>query len=284
MSNVITECKVCGFPCVKFGFNKLKFCKKQCYYCRRCSLKFTNVGLLKVRYEIEIIATAINWYYEGFSLRKIKRNLNLIYGINPNHYTILKWIRKYSTQIKEYIDEHYKLKISNSNFVDETVIKCKGKNVWLWGIIDNNSRYLIDYIYVRDRNYKTGLKLFTNYRDKIINYPINIISDGLKLYPKVIRRTFPKTVHINLIRFDGLIHNNIVERFWGTIKDKTKVCRGFKNLVSTKSIIDGLMIHYNFVKPHETLNGSTPAKAIGIGLSSSLNENKWLDLLKLCCK
>ncbi|HKW03864.1 MAG TPA: hypothetical protein VJN71_01070 [Nitrososphaerales archaeon] len=40
-------------------------------------------------------------------------------------------------------------------------------------------------------------------------------------------------------------------------------------------ISEGQRIHYNFVKPHEALEGMTPAQLAGIPI-----ENSWVELLK----
>jgi hypothetical protein len=42
-------------------------------------------------------------------------------------------------------------------------------------------------------------------------------------------------------------------------------------------IAEGLRIHYNFVKPHEALDGQTPAQAAGIGVEG---ESKWFELVR----
>src|SRR4030067_917448 len=55
--------------------------------------------------------------------------------------------------------------------------------------------------------------------------------------------------------------NNIVERLHGTLKDRTRPMRGLKDFESTKSILEGYTVHYNFVRPHQTLKGKTPAQA-----------------------
>ena len=55
--------------------------------------------------------------------------------------------------------------------------------------------------------------------------------------------------------------NNIVERMHGSVKDRTRVMRGLKAFESTKSILEGFTIHYNYVRPHQSLNGKMPAQA-----------------------
>ncbi|ALV62985.1 hypothetical protein ADU37_CDS12860 [Thermococcus sp. 2319x1] len=52
--------------------------------------------------------------------------------------------------------------------------------------------------------------------------------------------------------------------------------RGLK--VENTPIIAVHMIYYNFIRPHMSLNGKTPAEEAGIDLN--LGNNKWLDLLK----
>ncbi len=42
-------------------------------------------------------------------------------------------------------------------------------------------------------------------------------------------------------------------------------------------LVEGQRIRYNFVRPHEALDGQTPAQAAGIGVEG---ENKWFELLK----
>ena len=40
--------------------------------------------------------------------------------------------------------------------------------------------------------------------------------------------------------------------------------RGLKNIKSAKLITDGWLLHYNYLRPHESLNGKTPAQIAGV--------------------
>jgi hypothetical protein len=55
-----------------------------------------------------------------------------------------------------------------------------------------------------------------------------------------------------------------IERFHGTIKDRTKVMRAFRNIETLHQFMDGYLTYYNFFKPNEALNGKTPAEAAGV--------------------
>ena len=60
----------------------------------------------------------------------------------------------------------------------------------------------------------------------------------------------------------------------GSLRERIKVQRGWKS-----EIPEGMRIHYNFVKPHEALEGQTPAQRAGIPI-----ENNWLTLLEQALK
>ena len=51
--------------------------------------------------------------------------------------------------------------------------------------------------------------------------------------------------------------------------------RGVK--VESTPIVEGHRLYYNFIKPHEALNGKTPSEEAGIIIEG---ENKWLSLMK----
>jgi len=56
----------------------------------------------------------------------------------------------------------------------------------------------------------------------------------------------------------------------------TKVMRALRTLDS--AALDGQRIYYNHIRPHQGLNGKTPAQAAGLELES--DGNKWLRLIQ----
>jgi len=73
----------------------------------------------------------------------------------------------------------------------------------------------------------------------------------------------------------GKVHNNKMERLNGEIRDREKVMRGLER--ADTPILTGYQIYHNFMRPHEGLNGKTPAEAAGIEIRG---RNKWLTLIQ----
>ncbi len=66
-------------------------------------------------------------------------------------------------------------------------------------------------------------------------------------------------------------NNNIIERYHGTHKDRTKSMRGMKTLKGVQIYNKGFKNYYNFVKPHLSL-GMTPAQASGLNVPDNWEE------------
>ncbi len=69
----------------------------------------------------------------------------------------------------------------------------------------------------------------------------------------------------------------MVERLHGTIRQRNKVMRGLDAEESAHTMMDGLRIYYNFMRPHVALDGKTPAEACGIKIEG---KNKWITLIQ----
>lgn len=68
-----------------------------------------------------------------------------------------------------------------------------------------------------------------------------------------------------------------IERHFGELKNRTKSMRGLGNDKSAQTYMDIHRINHNFIKPHEGLNGKTPAEICGIKVEG---KNKWITLIQ----
>ena len=69
-------------------------------------------------------------------------------------------------------------------------------------------------------------------------------------------------------------NNNIQERFNGTIRSLLRPRHGIKK--KTTPLIEGFITYYNFIRPHSSLKGRTPARMSGIVINEV---NEWETLI-----
>jgi hypothetical protein len=66
-----------------------------------------------------------------------------------------------------------------------------------------------------------------------------------------------------------------MERMNGEVRDREKIMRGLKK--KDTPILKGYQIYHNFMRPHEALDGKTPAEVCGIEVNGA---NKWLTIIQ----
>jgi len=271
-------CKYCGSESVvKNGHVH----GKQFYLCKDCGHKFVEPKAFpKMRTESRIVSTAIDLYYEGLSVRKVQTQIEKIFGVHVSQVTIWKWIMKYANLVSEFV-ETLKPKLVGIYKVDETAIKCKGLQKWFWEIIDEDTKFLVASHLSGVRTVKDVVNLFEKSMKVAKKKPFVVYVDGLPAYPKGFNKVFwtmKKATRPELVRKIGLRavnSNNSVERLHGTLKDRIKPMRGLKDEETVRSLLEGWVVHYNYVRKHQSLKGRTPAQACGIEL-----KNDWHTLIK----
>jgi len=255
------RCKFCNSEnIIKYG----KFRGIQRYFCNDCKRKFAdNDALPNMKTSTDQVGAALNMYYEGMSLNAIRRQLDQTHRNYPSDSTVYEWIERFS---KEAIDEakRYKPNVGDIWIADETVLKIDGKNIWFWDIIDAKTRFLLASHVSANRGTREAKALMEKAQARAGKTPKIVLTDKLAAYIDGIEQALGADAkHIQSKPFTVKDSTNLIERFHGTLKARTKVMRGLKEIETAKLFTDGWLVHYNFFRPHETL-GKTPAEAAGI--------------------
>jgi transposase-like protein len=275
-------CKNCDSGnIVKIG----KVNDKQRYKCKACGKTFVdNDNFANMRTQKHIIAIAMDFYFDGLSVRKIQRQIEYIFKVKVSQVAIYKWIIKYSKLIKEYVDT-LKADLGDVWHVDETAIKVKGQQKWFWEIIDKKTRFMVAEHLSKSRKTEDSIKLFRDASNRAIKKPEVILSDGCFAYRKGFTKVFydkQRTCQlIQNVGINGRVHQNMVERLHGTLKDMLRSRRGMVNMGKTEAMLDGWFVFYNFLRPHSSLGGKTPAEVAGIHLDLP---NRWESLIDLATR
>lgn len=263
-------CKFCGSDAVlKDGVRN----GVQNYWCKSCKRKFAgNNALPRMRVPPERIATAVELFYEGLSLQEICRSLQETYSFKPSDSTVYEWIVRFTGEAVKKA-EGYQAHTGSTWAADETMLGVAGgrtkegsdNTIWFWDVIDEETRFLLASHMSRTRTIRDAEALFNQARQRAVNTPKFIITDRLAAYVDGIERAFgDEARHIQSQGMRTPSHNNVIERFHGTLKQRTKVMRGLKNPETAKLVLSGWLINYNFFRPHEGLGGQTPAQAARI--------------------
>jgi len=276
-------CTHCGSEnYIKYGKNN----GKQIYKCRDCNRKFVdNLFFENLKANPKIICLTLDLYFKGVSLRKISDHLKQFHDLEIAHTTLFYWIEKYIDIMDNYVSQ-FKPKLGNVWHVDEMMIDINGDWYYLWNVMDKFTRFHLASVISKERKIKNARKAFQVAKQRSHNdKPRCIITDGLQSYNKAINKEFhtvkKETIHIGNVGIRGKkfkntkFDNNLIERLQGTVRDRNKTQRGLKKEESI--FVKGHQLYYNFIKPHETLNGYTPAHFANIYLD--LKDKKWENLL-----
>jgi putative transposase len=276
---VVNRCKYCHSEHVrKYGTYK----GIQLYYCNDCKRKFKgDNALFHMKVPAEYVSSALAMYYSGSSIDDIRDFLNQEYHYYPSKHVVFEWVDKYtSLAAKQFQDVRPKL--GDTWIADETVlIMDKGIKVWFWDIIDADTRFLIASRASLNRGTLDARLLMEAAYKKAGKAPKEVITDHLKAYLDGVEMTFgADTEHIQggpfKIKSSGESTSQI-ERFHGTIKERTKVMRAFRDIETLIQFMDGYLVYYNYFKPNDSLNGKTPAEVAKVNYQIK----NWKDLSQI---
>lgn len=284
-------CRCGSIQVIKIGIRHNKSGDIQRFKCKLCSRKWSdNLGFAKNKVNSKIITMAIDLYFKGVSLRKIKEHIVMFHGIKVSHVAILGWIRKFGEVVAPYVDQ-FKPQLSGVYHVDEMAVHVrkestlKGHYSWLWNMMDNTTRFWITSMVSQRRETDDARAVFKDAKKKS-PIPNAIVHDGLTSYDDAFTKEYwflhrqdIKNVRSISVRHKGL--NQKVERLNGVFRDREKVMRGMDHKESAQKLIEAYRVHYNFVRKHGSIK-KTPSEEAGIKID--LGQNKIETLIRLASK
>jgi putative transposase len=279
----LEQCSVCGSSHIqKWGWRYRKDSSRvQRFKCLDCSHRWNakNEGFERMRSNPHAITVALDLYFKGVSLRKIADHLKMFERVNVSNVAICKWVQKYVALMKDYVDTLHP-ELSRVFHADETKVNIRGQWVWLWHLMDGDTRFLLANHVSQGRTVADAREAFREAKAVAKTDATVLLTDGLESYKRAAQTEFPDAVHVSGIGIQGRVNNNRIERYHGTFKERSKTMRAIKK--PSSAFIEGQRIYYDYLRPHTALQGKTPAEAAGIKLD--LTGNKWESLIKKASK
>ena len=229
----------------------------------------------------EYVSSALSMYYSGMSVNDICTTLKQEHGYNPSNSVVYKWIDKYTpVAIKHFKDYHPQ--VGDVWIADETVLNLDGEHsIWFYDIIDRDTRFLLASRVAISRT-TTDAEILMERAEKCAGKkPKEVLTDRNRSYEDGIEKAYGSdTEHVIGNPFkekETGESTSEIERFHGTLKDRTKVFRSFRDIDTLIQFTDGWLVYYNYFRPHESLKGKTPAEFAKV----KYDVKDWVGLVKI---
>ena len=250
------------------------------YECKTCGKKFTyNPGFVGRHYNHEEITGALEDVAMGKSSKQAAQSLAKT-GRIPDPATIRRWTRSFGSLLKKMTDS-IAHRVGYEWSADELYFKSMGKGMWLFGVMDAETRFVMDYDVSPNKIGYDATNLFAGAVELAGKVPDVVTTDALPGFASGLRRALPggrraRTLH----RKDAGIrkrhsNNNTYERFNGTLKGRLKSVRGFHSTLPALHVL--YLAYYNLFRPHSGMGEKTPAEALGVILKGP---DKWLTAIR----
>ena len=193
-------------------------------------------------FQKDIILLCIRWYLKYPLSYRMLQEMMMERGISVDPSTIMRWVHQFAPIIDVKIRKYLK-KTNDSWRMDETYIKIKGKNCYLYRVVDSSGKTIDFYVSEnRDKNaakefFKKAITKENNQNPRVITidkYAATEIAIDELIYSGDLAcsTTIRKTKYLN----------NIIEQDHRFIKRKLKPMLGFKSLDGAIKTICGIEI------------------------------------------
>jgi len=268
-------CKYCNSTAVvKFG----KYKNVQRYWCKSCQRKLkADDALFHMKKPLRWVSSALSMFYNGMSIANIGNYLQREYGYHPSKSVVYEWIGKYTTMAIEHF-KNFKPQVGDTWILDETILDTQGRRIYFGDIIDIKTRFLLVSGILPNHDSEDAQKLMESAFKRARKTPKVIVTNGLSFWPDGIEFSSSAAVeHSQSLPFMFKENSALIELFRGTLKERIKVIRGFKDFDTLNEFAEGFAVFYNFFKPHEALGGRTPADVAQI----TYKARNWADVSRI---
>jgi len=269
-------CPYCGSADVRpKGFRYNKSGPVRMFRCRSCGKRFKDeLSLERSGAKAALMVIASDLYFKGLSLRDISNHLWQVYGAEVPASTVHRWVVKVTDALKRALEET-KLEVGDKWLADETVVKVNGEPMYLWNVMDYETKAYITSLLTSGRDTNDAIRAIKEAIKNAGKIPRTLVTDGLQSYRRALELLGLPIEHISNAGLAKDENNNMVERLHGTVKEWVREKRGARE--KFEEIIDGYRVYYNYLRPSMALNEESPAKGgerwINVLLSSASKHN-----------
>ena len=228
----------------------------------------------------------------GLSYRQTAAILKDVHEVYISYRTVENYC-KAASSIVHTVLEFYPYDLSDTIAADETYIKIRGKQAYIFFYFDALNKIVTSYRVFEKRDSLSSIKACYSTLCKYDELPENlkVISDGNPIYNVALEYWTEHNLPFNLFQVIGLTNQDdisreyrsekqIIERFNRTLKYYYRPKGGFTSLDNANSYMVLFATYNNFLRPNSALNWHTPVELEELEGITNM-PNKWIELLNL---
>ena len=203
------------------------------------------------RYPRVIILQAVYFKLRFTLSYRDVEELMSIRGIKVDHSTIQRWVFKFSKEVEKNMHKRKK-QVCDSWRMDETYIKVKGRDMYLYRAVDKYGN-IVDFLLTRRRQKMSAQKFFNkaignNGKPRIVNIDKSGANSSAILTVNK-RSLSTKKIKIRKVKY----LNNIIEQDHRRIKRRIRIMTGFKEFESAQRTLSGIEV-VSIIKKDQIIN------------------------------
>jgi len=203
------------------------------------------------RYPRVIILQAVYFKLRFTLSYRDVEELMSIRGIKVDHSTIQRWVFKFSKEVEKNMHRRKK-QVCDSWRMDETYIKVKGRDMYLYRAVDKYGN-TVDFLLTWRRQKISAQKFFNkaignNGKPRVINIDKSGANSSAILTVNK-RSLSSKKIKIRKVKY----LNNIIEQDHRRIKRRIRIMTGFKEFESAKRTLSGIEV-VSIIKKDQIIN------------------------------
>ena len=255
-----------------------------------------TVDLRRIHNSQNILGLILSFYVSfAISARKTALILQQVFNIRVSYQTVLNYAEAAAYHCHQF-NLKYKGPINDTSAGDETYIKILGEWAYVFLFISSKNLVLSAYHLAHSRETKPAIIAMTEaIRTAHPQQHITLISDGNPSYPSGIHfmnqnrpPELPRIEHHAVIGLQNLdkesetyrAFKQLIERLNRTFKFHVRPASGFKSDNGAFSLVVLFATHYNFLRPHISLDYKTPVAIPDLQDISTI-QGKWIKILSM---
>ncbi|MBV9035045.1 MAG: IS6 family transposase [Acidobacteriaceae bacterium] len=192
------------------------------------------------QYPGEVILMAVRWYLRYPLAYEHVAELLAERGLAVDASCVWRWVQAYAPELNKRCRPYLK-SVNKSYRVDETYIKVKGQERYLYRAVDSTGQS-IDFLLTAKRDKAAAQRFFRQvFRCPVNPIPRVINVDKNPAYPAAIRELkragkLPQRVRLRQCKF----LNNVIEQDHRVSKKRTWLAKGYKTFPSARRTLEGI--------------------------------------------